>query len=352
MLIEKLVTDLDCRSGHISLEALDFSGIKQRFSHGMSEEQNQLVVSHYHKIDFWTQALAKIPKGKFYPSEAMLSKSDMVGTEFYEDYCKKFDLTYLTGAYIECDHNSGVRLALHHTTAQGPLGQKINHLNLLAPHLRRAAKLHQQVSPLLSQNRNTTKLLDAFPSAMLVADKNATISYMNSAADHLLSKTRLLKTNGKKLILNDPQHIDLNQLICDAVLSAQGQSRKYFAGDLIVRDTQGKAQLEIKVEPFSTFDQEFGLQYRKAMALIFIHQIGNEIQLNQQTVAKVYNLTKKELLLAEHLTQGKSLEQISQETHRSLNTIKTHLKSLFLKTQSNGQVQLVTKLLSYKSSIT
>jgi hypothetical protein len=63
-LIEKLVTDLDLRSGHISLEALDQSGIKQRFSHGISDEENQLIINHFHKIDPWTKALTQLPTGR------------------------------------------------------------------------------------------------------------------------------------------------------------------------------------------------------------------------------------------------------------------------------------------------
>lgn len=346
-LIDKLVTDLDCRSGHISLETLDLSGIKQRFSKGISKEENELVFSHYHKLDIWTKELLKLPKGTFYDSEILASKASMKGKEFYEDYCKKVDLIYLAGAYIESTNNLGVRMALHHSESQGALAAKITYLNTLAPHLKRAAKLHQKFSQLQSQNHSLTNLIDSLITAAIIVDENANIHYYNEGAEQIFKDYKLVNKKGSKLSIKSPLQGALNHIIYDTVRAAQGKNHKLKLPDsLVIRDSQGAVKLNIQVEPFSTYDQNFGLQYRKAMALVTINKLYTAPHLNMALIIDRFNLTKKEALVAEHIAQGKSLDEIAVKLHRSINTIKTQLKSLFIKTETKGQVQLVVTLLS------
>ena len=345
-LIETLVSDLNCRSGHISLEALNQSGIKKRYSSGISQEENDLVINYFHAHDNWTKALVELPERKFYASEHLVSPSSTKGSIFYEEYCKKFDLGYLTGAIIESDNDSGIRMALHHSEKQGPLNEKIDYLNLLTPHFRRAAKLHQKLDFLNNNNANFTKLLDKFPVASLLVDNQHKVRYLNTKADEILTISRLLSIDNNQLTVKGPQQLPLNQSITLAIQNSQGRAAANFFETLIIRDRNGTPEAELQIEPYSTYSQEFGFQYRKAFALVFINILKMENRLNSRIITKLYKLTKKETLLAELLAEGNTLEEISIKTHRSTNTIKTQLKSLFKKTETNTQQQLIAKLLS------
>ena len=61
---------------------------------------------------------------------------------------------------------------------------------------------------------------------------------------------------------------------------------------------------------------------------------------------KLYSMTPAEAKLAAHMAQGWSLDQASEAWGVSLSTVRTHLKSIFIKTDTSRQVDLVRKLLS------
>ncbi len=57
-------------------------------------------------------------------------------------------------------------------------------------------------------------------------------------------------------------------------------------------------------------------------------------------------MTPAEAKLASHLAVGRSLDQTSQAWGVSLNTVRTHLKRIFTKTETSRQGDLVHKLLT------
>lgn len=345
-LIETLVHDLGFRAGHISLERLDRTGIKQRYSSGIDPRDTRLLMEHYHKLDIWTQKLCNHTPGRFYLSEALVPQKELVATEFYNDYCKKIDLEYLAGAYIETDNLSGLRIGLHHGRQQGSVEDKLEHINLLAPHLKKAAGLHQQLAVSASLVSKTSAIIDKLPIAALLVDDEATVQYRNERTESLLDTTSNIKICGGRLLVDAQFQKTFEAMILQTVKTAQGENSSAYQSILVVHDAQGAAHFEVRVEPFSSYDQQFGLQYRKAMALVLIKELQPEFPLNDKILNELFSLTKKEYQLASELVKGKSLEQISKDTSRSLNTIKTHLKSLFVKTGAKNQSQLVTRLLS------
>jgi DNA-binding CsgD family transcriptional regulator len=59
----------------------------------------------------------------------------------------------------------------------------------------------------------------------------------------------------------------------------------------------------------------------------------------------MFGLTRSEALLANALVNGRTLQQIAVAHNVSLNTIRTQLKSVLIKTGTNRQSELVALLL-------
>lgn len=62
-------------------------------------------------------------------------------------------------------------------------------------------------------------------------------------------------------------------------------------------------------------------------------------------LAEMFQFTAAETRLAEHLVQGLRLEEIAQKRSVSINTIKTQLRSMFAKTETRRQTELISLLL-------
>lgn len=67
--------------------------------------------------------------------------------------------------------------------------------------------------------------------------------------------------------------------------------------------------------------------------------------------ATSYGLTKSEAQLALELAQGVSPEEFASENNISINTVRTHLRSLFAKTETARQAELVSLLLRVTAGI-
>jgi len=65
-----------------------------------------------------------------------------------------------------------------------------------------------------------------------------------------------------------------------------------------------------------------------------------------QVDEKMQRLTAKEKLIAQRVLQGKTHILIAQETHISINTLKTHMKNIFSKYGVSSKIELHNKLTS------
>lgn len=84
--------------------------------------------------------------------------------------------------------------------------------------------------------------------------------------------------------------------------------------------------------------------------LMALDQSHEHDALNSDLVAK-YELTEKEQMVLRGLIHGKSIKQIAEDSYVSDNTVKTHLKAIFRKTNTNSQTAVVGTILTHESQI-
>ena len=70
--------------------------------------------------------------------------------------------------------------------------------------------------------------------------------------------------------------------------------------------------------------------------------------MNWALVAQEYQLTNKELNLLKALYKNKKLNELPEKFGVTINTLRTHLQSIFHKTQTNSQIELMIRLSMYK----
>jgi len=84
--------------------------------------------------------------------------------------------------------------------------------------------------------------------------------------------------------------------------------------------------------------------------LLVLDQSRQQSALNSELITR-YELTDKEQMVLIKLIHGKSIKSISNDSFVSENTVKTHLKSLFRKTDTKSQTDLVGLVLTHESQI-
>jgi DNA-binding CsgD family transcriptional regulator len=109
--------------------------------------------------------------------------------------------------------------------------------------------------------------------------------------------------------------------------------RKNGLSDLIVHIAPGPA---LKVSPAKD----------GRTALMTITDPEQCVRVNEQDLTRLYGLTRGEAALAHLILQGKSVDDAANDLFISAHTARTHLKRIFLKTDTHRQPELVVRLLS------
>jgi DNA-binding CsgD family transcriptional regulator len=70
------------------------------------------------------------------------------------------------------------------------------------------------------------------------------------------------------------------------------------------------------------------------------------LEVDESVLCKLYGLTRGEAALASILLRGKSIEEAAAELFISPHTARTHLKRIFMKTDTHRQTELVVRIVS------
>jgi DNA-binding CsgD family transcriptional regulator len=81
-------------------------------------------------------------------------------------------------------------------------------------------------------------------------------------------------------------------------------------------------------------------------ALLKLYDRDMEVPVDEQAMISLYGLTRGEAALTAKLVQGKSLEESASELFISPHTARTHLKRIFMKTDTHRQPELVVRMLT------
>jgi len=82
---------------------------------------------------------------------------------------------------------------------------------------------------------------------------------------------------------------------------------------------------------------------RTALLKLYDRDLG--VIVDEHALSSLYGLTRGEAGLAARLVQGKSLEEASAELFISTHTARTHLKRIFMKTDTHRQTELVVRMM-------
>jgi len=85
-------------------------------------------------------------------------------------------------------------------------------------------------------------------------------------------------------------------------------------------------------------------EHRTALFKVYDQDMGVEV--DGQVLSRLYGLTRGEAALAAYLLKGKSIDEAAEALFISPHTARTHLKRIFMKTDTHRQTELVVRMLS------
>jgi DNA-binding CsgD family transcriptional regulator len=316
-------------------------------NHNVDPEAQRLYAAHYGALDaYWMGGKHVLRSGWYGTSQSLISDDQMLNSEYYNDFQRHFDMFHMCGAALEYGPQLVSFLTLLRSRRKGAFGNsQVELLKFLTPHLRLAIKTHRKMVDLRAASQNLQTAVDMASSGLVLLGSKSEILSVNRVAASFISRNDgLIGTKGGLRAGTPSESAELERLVAAAVSTAEGKGLVGGGGVLISRRDANPLQVLIVPAPAAKFDLN-----RSVRAVAFITDPDQRVRPRSEILSSLFRLTSAESRLALLLADGKSLSEIAQALGVSRNTLKTQLTSIYHKTGTSRQAQLVRLLLSLPS---
>ena len=268
----------------------------------------------------------------------------LIRSEFYNDWLKPNEMRNALGSVFFKSGSATSSLSLFRPKTAVAFGDdEARLMRILMPHLQRAFQLHNRIQGLERKGAAAGEALDQLRQGVVLLDANGHVVMCNQAAAALFAGQRALRLSSRGLIAaNSAENRKLNQLIDGVTKTEKGESPQPGGAMAISRDSF-QSPLQVLVMPLRT--RMLRLGKTAPVVAVFISDPARKAPSEAKVFSQLYGLTAAEARLAGILCCGDSLKEASQQLGVTQNTLRSQLKSIFGKTGTNRQSQLVRLLL-------
>jgi DNA-binding CsgD family transcriptional regulator/PAS domain-containing protein len=311
------------------------------YQHNSDAYWHKDYMDYYIKIDPWVAIAHKSKNTIIACSHHLIPDRDLRKSEFYNSFLEPIDLHYGAGGVIDVNPTFKTFFTFQREFSRGEFTKE--HLELvkkLSPHLNKSVLINFKTSQLELENNKLRDALSQINCAIVLVNRHGNALFVNRLAETLSQQHRgvSISSGGIRLSLT-LENERLRDIIYKASVRRTNDTVP-VAGGMKYRYPGNKNGLSILVSPLNPDNVEFDFETTRC-ALVFLSENHPKPGLNAGILSQIYNLTEAETKIAKELCQGLTLSEISEKLRISNNTIKTHLKSLFHKTDTRRQVELV-----------
>lgn len=306
---------------------------------GIDQSYVEQYNRYYSHIDYWAMKAKPLMKsGNVFTSEVVATRGDLIRTEYYNDFLRPQGHTSLLCGAVLAGPASTCFVATYRKGDDSCFSGGARLLKGIMPHLQRGLELHRQISALESRKEATAHALECQTTGVILLDNSGRVVFMNHAAAQMIrANDALCVVHGKVRAALAHEDEVLQRTLLGAI-AKQGTSNSHV---IALTRPHPHRRWFLSVTPVVCGTQLF--ECPSAAAALFITL--DPIPPAPQTFCKLYDLTPAESRLAARLLSGDSLSAAAEQLKVTSNTVRSQLKSIFLKTNTRRQSQLLRLLL-------
>jgi len=217
--------------------------------------------------------------------------------------------------------------------------------SLFHGHLTRALNISYRLSSLRSSFKTTHQLTDALPYAVFGISADKSVVFKNLPADKMLLAGSPVYTRRSRIHATWDKDDERFQYAIHQAIGVNcdiDYDPSVNASSFLVHCESSDRLFSVLIFPVSkTFRPEVTLVTHDGIrAMVCISDPSTVIDPRVRHIASAYLLTKNEEALVSALMKGASLSEIAKQTGRSVETLRSQLKSVFGKTNRRSQADL------------
>jgi DNA-binding CsgD family transcriptional regulator/PAS domain-containing protein len=272
-----------------------------------------------------------------------ITRAELVKTRFYTDYCKPCDVDYSVAACFlsEADH-LGI-LAVYRGQRRGDYGPlEGSLLGSLLPHLARATAFAARLQHAELLRSSGERAWDLMPWGALLLGPEGQVMFANRMAEEILGEAEgLTVRHGRLVAMASADMSRLRELLGCAAQPTDGPRT---GGTMPVGRGGGRRPLQLWAMPLPREAVRFPAIEPAATTCVFLIDPDREAAPSADAWRALFGLTDAEARLVAGLSHGERLEDYAKRSGIRLSTARTHLKSVFAKTDTHRQSELIRLL--------
>ncbi|MDE2422035.1 MAG: helix-turn-helix transcriptional regulator [Gammaproteobacteria bacterium] len=339
--IEMLKDFFDLKATILIIRNVETQEVKGLWMYGMEKKWHESYALEYAPEDMLAHHIQSSPIAHFYASNLDVPDKDKFAeTRFYNEWVVPQGMAYATGAIVLQEGAWVTELYLQRGPQHQPFNRdEIDQYNLLIPHLQRAMQMRQRFADLQIGQSFLASSLDVLAMPTFLFNEMGQMAHCNQSAVHLLKESYNLKLNNHYLQTNhDATTRKLSVELSKAVRASRGDESDLNSVILLPRAQQ--LPLMLMITPLQLKGPVQGA------ALLFAFDPETTPTITRSLIRRLFGLSEAEAVLSVALCSGKTLDDVALERGTTMNTVKSQLRSIFVKTGTKRQSELVSLLLA------
>ncbi|MEH6458362.1 helix-turn-helix transcriptional regulator [Chitinimonas sp. JJ19] len=336
-LLRRIGEAIDASSGGFYLRDKHASKPRQWHSFGHSEQSLASYADRYVAMDPWTMIVNRTPVGEWVAEHQHFDDAFVAKNEFFQRYMLPNGLRRLIGTRAFDDGRIEALIGFQRGPDAEPFSDSDTELlTRLSPHLELACRLSTEFSRLRMQAAVARQALDRLAAPIWVLDGDGRVLFANHAADEG-GLPGMAVRQGRLLADAPAVHARLTSLL------TQATSRTAQSGALALERQDG-GRLTVLVAPLPA-GSPLVADSQRPLVLLMAHDPSASDAQPLDVLAALYGLSPAECRLAALLLEGWTPAESAERLQVQVSTVRTQLKSMFWKTGTHRQGELM-KLLS------
>lgn len=300
---------------------------------------------HFAALNPWVESWVKMPVQRTTSADAVLPRSMLERTEFFNDWLKPMGgADFASGIKIAQDADRLAFFCVHYGSSRGE--EKHDRvaavMQAVAPRLRRALDCNRVV---LRRHRSHfgEGVMHSLLDPALIVDPSCKLLAANDAAEALIGTGMFLSIRSRDIVSFGLSPIDelMTQAVSRTCSRAPGSSGH---NDFVFE--KGGVRFSISVLPIAQNIQSLAMKgplplFHSGIAALVVIRTLEPIIDSTTFLRERYGLTEKEAQLVSALCVGGSLVKIADELGIAYETARFRLKSIFAKTNTHNQRELL-----------
>jgi DNA-binding CsgD family transcriptional regulator len=279
---------------------------------------------------------ARFNEPRFLLDTEVMSPEEMAGSAYYREFMKPHGVYWHTGTSIIAPSGDVLKISVHRNYNSGPLKPEIaQRLTALRPHIARAALLTARLR--FEQVRAAVEAFDVIGLAT-AAIRSGRVVIANAGFEKLLPA----------VVQDRRARLTFIQRSADACWANVLATPSNDGGSFPLAATETHPTMVAHALPIVGASRDI---FSVADMLLVMTSSAEEGDVDPKIMEGLFDLTPAEAAIARDLTLGKNLNTVAQARGVTVGTVRSQLKSIFYKTGTHRQVDLVRLLSGIRTTL-